>query len=589
MPAFFRRLLPALLLFVLPGVAVAGAGEASGKTIATATDLVPLGIVSKNLLPDDRSGDAGPLLEKALRYASDHGGGTVSLAKGDYYFERREGVRGHVVMNGLHDVVLEGNGSTFHFGSRNQTGISIWESRGVGVRDLVLDYDRDMPSTSVVVASVDPATGTVHFAKTLGRPVSELDNLNPKKGIRIFVLRRGPDGEMDDLLERYFAAPGFKLEDGKIVLASGRIPAQPERLRKELEKIRPGDVLSISERSRDGVNAIEFSSHRGAQCVGNFARNVTIYSSPAVGLAALWQKEISFSGIKVAPHPDRKDSQFISSNADGINHSAVGKYEVFDSEVSWAGDDGISFSTGDVGKVGSVRGGEGNVVEIAGARYAFYPGEILAFSDAATQKVLGSAAIRSILPREAGLPSDSALLALDRPVDGLAAGAIAFLAPGDKGPAIVIRGNKIRDIYARGIFFSGVRGARIVSNDISFTAGPGILGVASNERTGFRSPGNSDVEIASNTVKNIYSWGLCDNKGGIEIGATNYSGQTGEKLNDAISVVGNTVSAESVGKKHCGIFVSNTADIKVEGNRVEVLRDGVADPALGKDDAVWLR
>lgn len=584
---FLASLLLPFSLFL--SVAAPEPSASPASSLNTSTDLTRLKIAEQNIVPGNKDLDAGPLLTAALAYASQNGIGTVSLPKGDYYFKSKNGGRAFVTLRELKNVVLEGNGSTFHFLSRNITGISMWECSGIGVQNLTLDYDGDLPYTSAVVGSVDLATNTVHFSKVLGRPVSELDNLNPKKGIRVFVLRKDQNGAMANQLERYFVEPGFKLQDDKIVLSSGRIPKNMESLKKELAQMRSGDVLVISERSLDGVNAIEFSSHRAKVCTGNYAKNVTIYSSPAVGMAALWQKEVSFSKITVTPHPARTASQFISSNADGINNSNAAKYEVTDSVVVLPGDDCISFSTGSLGAVAEVR--DADTIVVSGGRYPFYAGESLSFSAPSTQKVLGTATITKVtpLPAENGKPANPVALTFDRPLPAVIPESVVFQGFESNAPGILIRGNTAQGSYARGIYLSGVRGAKIVSNKVSYSTGPGLLAAASNERTGFRSPGNSNIEISGNSVLNVYSWGLCGNIGGIEVTVVNAAGQTSEKVSSDISILNNTVSIENSKRRYYGIYVSNTENAKVEGNTVEVLDHGTPSPELQKQYSLLIK
>jgi len=576
------------------------------KLVNTASDLVRLGIAPENLRPNDPAQDAGPLLEKALVYASQKAIPVVALEeKGDYFFHAREGTRAHVTVDRIQNVILEGNGARFHLRSRNMSGISILNSSHVGVQNLIIDYDQDLPFTTVVVKSVDVASGTVYFSKVLGRPLSELDNLNARKGIRIHVMREDGRGRVSNLLHRFFAARDVKFTDDQIKLRDGLIPADPDLFTTGLAQIRPGDMLSISERSLDGVNALEFSTRQPNLCRGNFAKEIKVYSSPAVGVAALWQRDIAFSEITVLPDPKRVKSQFISANADAVNNTnGSGNYRVENCTIALSGDDGISLSTGQLGVVNSIRK-DGRVV-VDEVRSPFMEGQRLLFSDPRTQGILASAVVKEATPptqvrisessqklansgdvppkQASGKTSKQVVLVVDHDLSSVAPGAIVFMGeePGtsESKPDIIIRKNSLYGIFARGIFFSGIRHAAIQSNTIQRTVGPGILGVASNELTGFRSPGNRDIVIEDNSVIDAFYWGVYGMKGAIQISITNLGNKTDAILNSNIRILNNKVSFENCSGLHWGIVMTHTADGVVDGNQINVLENGLPAPEL---------
>jgi hypothetical protein len=493
----------------------------------------------------------------------------------------RPGQKAHVTIRALKDVMLDGNGSTFHFGSRRFAGILVAESSSIGVENLTLDYDRDLPSTTAVVGSVDVAAHTIHFAKVLGRPVSELDSLNPKTSIRIFVLRKNADGSVTNYFERYLAAKGVKLADDQISVVN--VGPRLDLLRNELAQIRPGDLLSISERDYTGANAVEFASSHPGACSGNFARNLTIYASPAMGIGGLWQSGLSYSHITVRPNPSRAAWQYISSNADGLGHSYDSNISVTDCSVSMTGDDGMSCSVGLLGTVATV---EGSQFTTPATRFAFLPGELISFSTPTTQKALGTATVKSVTPSV--VPGGPPTIEVDQPLTNVVPGAVIFQAQAES-TYCVYRNNTVRGAYARGLFMSGMRGVKVLSNHIENTVGPGIMVVASHESGGFRTPGNHDVLIDSNSVQGAFAWGVNGEHGGIEVGVVSAGTDTNERLNFNVSIVHNRVSADDRTARHYGIYVSNTEDPHVSGNEVEMRREGAPAPDLDPTYGIRIR
>jgi hypothetical protein len=569
----------AISTFLLFAVAWIAQAESPRSALSVSSDLTSLGISPQNLLPNQSGVNAGPLLEQAIDYAAGHGIATVSLAKGDYYFSVQPGRKAHLTIRALKNVVLNGNGSTFHFGSRRFAGILVVESSSIGVENLTLDYDRDLPSTTAVVGSVDIEAHTVHFAKVLGRPVSDLDSLNPKTSIRIFVLRKNADGSVTNYFERFLAEKGVKLTDDRISLVN--VGPNLDLLRGEMAQIRPGDLLSISERDYTGANAVEFFSSHPGTCTGNFARNITIYASPAMGIGGLWQSDLSYSHVTVVPNPSRAAWQFISSNADGLGNSYDSNISVTDCSVQMTGDDGMSCSIGQLGTVATVADSQFTTPV---TRFPFLPGELISFSAPSSQKALGTVTVKSVTP--SSLPGGGPTIGVDQPLTNVVPGAIIFQAQ-DKSAYCLYQNNTVRGAYARGLFISGLRGIKVLSNHIENTVGPGIMVVASHESGGFRTPGNRDVLIDSNSVLGAFAWGVNGAHGGIEVGVVSAGADTSERLNFNVSIVQNRSSADNRSGKHYGIYVSNTEKPHVSGNDIEMLQQGAPAPDL--DSAYGIR
>ncbi len=352
---------------------LADVSGSQSDTIDVSKDLVGLGIAPKNMAPNDPSIDTGPLLAAAITYASTHGVGTVTIPTGDYYFSSVTS-GSQLYVNAVNKVVVEGNNSNFTFGNRKSSGITIKNSNNVSIQDLTLDYGNDLPFTTATVQSVDAANKTITIDSVLGRPLAELDNTG-SNSIRIFVLRKG-DQVQGLPTARLAVSPGTPLGNTLSVIASPAISSA--LLADTFSQIKPGDILSISERSYSGYNALNFISYPPTIGSGNSVRNVTIYSSPALGLAALWQDNFSVSSVTVEPKPGRE--QYTSSNADGISlTNGENGDSVADSSVSMSGDDGISLATNLYGTVTDVSS-DGATATIA-QRYQLVSGQSIILSD----------------------------------------------------------------------------------------------------------------------------------------------------------------------------------------------------------------
>jgi hypothetical protein len=79
----FLALLP--VLAVLPRAALA-----QTTTLNLSEDLVRLGIASTNIVPNQPTLDAGPLLTSGVSYATSHQIATVIADLGTYYFDSSE-------------------------------------------------------------------------------------------------------------------------------------------------------------------------------------------------------------------------------------------------------------------------------------------------------------------------------------------------------------------------------------------------------------------------------------------------------------------------------------------------------------------
>jgi hypothetical protein len=552
--AFLLKLTVFFSIFLICRTPLASQAHAQIKkqssVIDVSTDLTKLGIAQQNMLPGDNSIDAGPLLEAAVMYAGKHNFNKVNVPVGSYYFKSVRN-NAHAYIFNTNNVIIECNNATFNFSSRKACGIIIRNCNYVGIQNVKLDYSLDLPFTSAKVASVDIANNAIAVSGISGRPLSDF-NSSSRYSVRIFVLRKTNDNEVKSVpVEWLFAADG-PVDNNKIVLKgnSAQVAAN-------LAKVQPGDILCVSERSYAGNNALAFITYPPDIDSGNYAKNVIVYSSPAIGVSSMWQNGLSFSNLKVMPKPGRE--QYISSNADGINVVNSGNGNTVNNcEVSFSGDDGISFSGNLYATVTSVN----NVNDMSvNERYKLKANQKITFVDPDDLHEIGSATIADLPQRSANKQQTNIKLVTS--VQNLRQGALIYLPQDKRSNGITVSGNIIRYPYSRGIYFSGVNGAQIIGNTIEHTQSCAILGQA-----GRNIPGVSNTVIKNNIINNAFEKGTTNQPGAIEISVEGKS--TSAFVNRGMEIRNNQITIAGTAVKHVGVFISNTQGYNLSGNSLKI-------------------
>jgi len=543
-----------------------------GQVIDVSKDLIRLNIAGSNMEPGNSSADCGPLLEAAVKYAAKNNITTVSVPAGDYYFKTVRN-KAFVWLNGIGNVAITGHQSNFIFGSRQFSGIVIANSKNTGLSDITLDYASDLPFTSAKVVSVNPAQSTINIDARSGRPVTDFNTAN-KNSIRIFVLRKTGANSWSRLPIQRLAVVNGGLSAQSLVVA-GSPAVSADILNRDLSKIQRGDILSISERSYSGANALAFVSYPPAIGSGNYAKNVTIYSSPALGVTSLWQNNVTLSGVKVIPKPGRE--QYISSNADGINATNSGAdSKITGCTVIASGDDGISIASNLLGIVNAVNADNSYNVAL---RYQIAEGQSITLSNPGSLKEYGSGKIVAI-QQLAGRDGDYKLykLTVDAKVPQAQKGAYIFIPKENRSPGLLVQDNLIQMVNARGIYMAGVTGVQVIGNTIEKTNSSGIIVQQLAEAgNGYKTPGNSNIVIAANKIRAPFGWGTANARGAIEssVQAGN-SGDT-DAVNDSVSIHDNEITlAPDHSSGHVGIFISHTRGSRIKSNKMNANSNGAA-------------
>lgn len=544
------------------------------QVIDVSKDLTRLNIASSNMLPGDPSADCGPLLEAAAKYAAKNNIQTVSVPAGDYYF-RSVRNKAFVWLNGVSNVAITGHQSNFLFASRQFSGIIIANSKNTGLSDITLDYAADLPFTSAKVTSVNAAQNTINIATPSGRPVTDFNN-SGKNSIRVFVLRKTNYAAWSRLPIQRLAVVNGGLSNQALVV-TGSPAVSSDILRRDLAQIRPGDILSISERSYSGVNALAFVSYPPVISSGNYAKNVTIYSSPSLGVTSLWQNSVILSGVKVIPKPGRE--QYISSNADGINatNSGAGS-KITGCTIIGSGDDGISVASNLLGMVTALNGDNSYNVAL---RYQLTQGQSISLSNPGSLTEYGSGKITGIqeLAERSG-EYKQFKITLDAPLQQAQKGAYIFIPKENRSPGLLLQDNIIQMVNARGIYLAGVTGVQVIGNTIEKTNSSGIIVQQLAESgNGYKTPGNTNIIITGNKIHQPFAWGSANARGAIESSVQGSNGDT-ETVNNGLSIADNEiVLAPGSNSDHVGIFISHTKGSRLRNNKMNAGNGAAALPS----------
>lgn len=537
--------------------------------IDVSKDLTRLNIAGSNMEPGNSSADCGPLLEAAVKYAAKNNIATVSIPAGDYSFKTVRN-KAFVWLNGISNVAIVGHQSNFLFGSRQFSGIVIANSKNTGLTDITLDYAPDLPFTSAKVVSVDASKSTINFATPSGRAVTDLSTAN-RNSIRIFVLRKTGPTWTKLQIQRLVVVNGGLSAQALVVAGSPAVSA--DVLDHDLSQIHPGDVLSISERSYSGANALAFLSYPPTVSSGNYAKNVTIYSSPSLGVTSLWQNSITLSGVKVIPKPNRE--QYISSNADGINatNSGAGS-KITGCTIIASGDDGISVASNLLGIVNAVNADNSYNVAL---RYQVTQGQSITLSNPGSLSEYGSGKVTAIqqLP---GLDGDykQFKITVDAAVPEVQKGAYIFIPKDNRSPGMLVQDNVIQMINARGIYMAGVTGVQVIGNTIEKTNSSGIIVQQLAESgNGYKTPGNSNITITGNKVRGAFAWGSTNARGAIESSVQGGNSGSTEEVNDGVNIHDNEIIlSPDRNSGHVGIFISHTKGSRLKNNKMNANDSG---------------
>ena len=274
-------------------------------------DLVRLGLASTNLVPNQPTLDAGPLLFRAVNYARANQISRVIADPGAYYFQSLQFAAAHVAWDKLSNLTIDLQGSDLYFTNPLAGGISVTNGANLVLQNFTVDYD-PLPFTQVRVVSVSAAQQQIQFAVDGNwQNPSVLNAAFAVSGggvdVHIFRYGRPIPG-----VSRLHVSNPIGSTQFTVTVDPGLTASQIVGL------IRPGDLAFLAMHSRaTGVAVVS--------CSGCTVRNVDIYSAGAVGFEGAFASSSVFERIYVRPRPgtDRLASTFTGIQMSGLKGNQI--------------------------------------------------------------------------------------------------------------------------------------------------------------------------------------------------------------------------------------------------------------------------
>jgi hypothetical protein len=288
---------------------------AFGQTLNLSTDLVPLGIASSNMIPNQSSLDSGPLLEQGVAYANTHHYSQVIADQGSYYFLSLSTPYLHVNLNPVNNLTIDLQGSDLYFFDPLALAIGLAGGSNTTLENFTVDY-LQLQFTQLQITSVDTATGQLQFTVPPGW--------------------QAPDGLNTELSRQPAAIPWlFVFRDGRPATGPGvfssRIPVQTPFSANEITvlpngsttaadyvaQIQPGDTVVLTLRGTYGWPGAVFVGYTPPGCNQCTFRNIHIYAGGGEGFDMQASQNSLLDRIYVEPRPGT--DRLISTMADGIS------------------------------------------------------------------------------------------------------------------------------------------------------------------------------------------------------------------------------------------------------------------------------
>ena len=439
----------AALRVVVAVVAACVIASAAGQVLNLSHDLVPLGIASKNLTPNDPTLDAGPLIFAGTNYAFLHGIPLVTLDKGNYYLLTDQQRNATLIFGRMSNLTLDLADSTIFFrGPFLPNGIGLYQCHNFTLKNFKTDFIT-APYTHVQLTSVDTAARTISYATLPGWPDPATFNgfTDPfgENGRWLAVFR---DGAIVPGTTRTLVSP--PIAGNKLTLTQDSTPWTQAPT---LATLRPGDTIVVTARGGGPVIGVWEGD-------GVTVANVTIQGSAETAIQFYESKNSTADAVRVVP---RSGTGLLGSNGDGI-HFASGRQNnrIVNSYVARMMDDGLVMDNQHAALVLSQT--PPRHLSVKRDQYLRFPnGTPVNFVDPATtlESSIG-AVIISQNPPDSDSPqfNETVDLTFDRDLPALPAGfAMVYADPLTRGQGSTITDSMAEDTYGgRGIWIAGLRG-----------------------------------------------------------------------------------------------------------------------------------
>ena len=330
------------------------AAFSQSTTLNLSQDLVRLGIASANMVPNQPTQDAGPLLTTGVSYATSHQIATVIADAGAYYFLSLQYGNFHAVLSEANNITVDLQGSDLYFSHPLKFGLYLSDCTNTVLRNFTLDY-QPLPFTQVEVASVDPASAQIQFSVPSGWQ-------DPSALNAVFTGAQSPTGAGNEVEVHIFRdgqpAPGVLRMSSMLPISGSSITIAPDpsgvALTPVLSTIRPGDIAVLAMRYAGGGPLLVNN------CSGCTLRNITAYSSPEDGVSVIYSQSTVLERVNTIPKPDT--DRLVSTFGQGFNPSGPNNLITLSRAVRTM-DDGFSFYLWITGIVASQPSSNSLVVE----------------------------------------------------------------------------------------------------------------------------------------------------------------------------------------------------------------------------------
>jgi len=466
-------------------------------TLNLSRDLVSLGIAANNMIPNQPSQDAGPLVRLGVAYAMTHQIGRVIADQGTYYFLSLEQPNAHVQLGGnaaiptVHDLTIDFQSSALIFTHPLQYGLIFWRSSNLVLQNFTVDY-QPLPFTQVRVVSVDTARAQIQYTVELGwQDPSAFNTAQPSPGtgdvpVEVHMFRNGRQAFNTRRMatQRPFSGNRFTIID-----QYGFTPTP-----QNMSTIRPGDIAVLAMRQfGEPIQAY--------RCRGCTFRNITVYSAASAAIDLTHSESTVWERVYSIPKPgtDRLISSF------GFGFQATGpNNQIRLSRAIRTLDGGFALYTWATGQVESQQSLRTFTVDgtccSLGQGVTIPNGSPVVFQRRADGALLGSAVILS----QSGSPDvynpNRLTYTFDRNLSGNFVGTVMYTSdPNLRGANSLIERNTVQDkTCCFGMDIWGWAGSTVRGNYIRRVGFAGIGGIQSLVTTSWTSPPLIDMTFTRN-------------------------------------------------------------------------------------------
>lgn len=439
---------------------------AQTTTLNLSQDLLSLGIAATNMVPNQPSIDAGPLLTQGVEYAKAHNIGLIVANPGSYYFLSLAYPYCQVALYGADNITIDFQGSELIFTYPLQQGIILGYSTRAVLQNFSVDY-QPLPFTQVRVTSVNAAQAQIQYAVDgAWQDPTAFNSAHKTPGaeftVEAVVFRNGQPAAG---LGRMAAQSPFT--QGIFAL----IPYDFPPTAANVARIRVGDTVVLTMRTAYGA----ITTDRCTECI---LRNIKIYASTNSAVDPHFSPSSTLERVYVMPKPG---TDRLVSAIGGINFQASGPNNVIRlSRAIRTQDDGFGLYNWITGIVQSQIGNRQVVVHGILNSTLDWLVTVPNGSPVIFQRTLDGAILASAVVTSQSAIASTVTFTLDRDLPGSLVGSAMYPADlNQRGAGSIIERNTVQyqGLCCSGIDIAGWSGSTVRGNYIHRSAFAGITSI----------------------------------------------------------------------------------------------------------------